>query len=107
MAWVKVVCGRLKSDCRYSIRVVYNNFPIPDLKSEQKESLNITAQKILDVRQMNGYDTLETLYRVPMKKDLLDAHRANDKAVMDIYTQWGITKHMTDSEIAQVLLKKS
>lgn len=107
MAWVKVVCGRLKSDYRYSIDVVYNNFPFPDLTEEQMNALNETAQKILDVRENNVNDTLETLYRVPMKKDMLDAHRNNDKAVMDIYAQWGIRKDMTDNEIALVLLKKS
>ena len=107
MAWVNVVCGRLEMRYRYSIRVVYDNFPFPNLTEEQINSLNETAQKIMDVREDNANVTLETLYRVPMKKDILDAHRANDKAVMGVYAQWGITKNMTDNEIALALLKKS
>lgn len=107
MAWVKIVCGRLEMRYRYSIRVVYDNFPFPELTEEQISNLNDTAQKILDVREKNVNDTLETLYRVPMKKDLLDAHRANDKAVFKAYEYLGLKESMTDEEIALALLRES
>jgi hypothetical protein len=52
MAWVKHVCGRLKSDFRYSASIVYNNFPWPENPSEkQKKDVEDTAQKVLDVRE--------------------------------------------------------
>jgi len=52
MAWVKYVCGRLKSDFRYSASIVYNNFPWPENPSEkQKKDVEDAAQKVLDVRE--------------------------------------------------------
>ena len=49
MAWVRAVCGRLKSDYRYSKDVVYNNFPWPAPTEQQKTKIEQTAQAILDV----------------------------------------------------------
>lgn len=48
MAWMRAVCGRLKSDYDYSIKIVYNNFPWPDPTEEQKARIEQTAQAILD-----------------------------------------------------------
>ena len=51
MAWVRVVCGRLKSDYRYSVKLVYNNFPWPQNPSDQqKELAESCAQAVLDAR---------------------------------------------------------
>ena len=50
MAWMRAVCGRLKSDYRYSKDVVYNNFPWPTPTDEQKAKIEQTAQAILDAR---------------------------------------------------------
>jgi hypothetical protein len=51
MAWVRVVCGRIKSDYRYSTRLVYNNYPWPaSPTARQKEAVEATAQRVLDVR---------------------------------------------------------
>jgi hypothetical protein len=44
MAWMRVVCGRLKSDYRYSAKVVYNNFPWPSPTDDQKAKIEQTAQ---------------------------------------------------------------
>ncbi len=49
-AWMRVVCGRLKSDYRYSNDIVYNNFPWCSPTDEQKAKIAQTAQTVLDVR---------------------------------------------------------
>ncbi len=86
MAWVRAVCGRLKSDYRYSKDVVYNNFPWPNPTDEQKQKIESTAQRILDTRSMYMDSSLADLYDpLTMPSDLLKAHIENDKAVMQAY----------------------
>ena len=97
MAWMRVVCGRLKSDYRYSKDVVYNNFPWPEVSEEQREHIAQTAQAILDARALFPDSSLADLYDpVTMPPELLKAHRDNDRAVMAAY---GFPATMTDSEI--------
>ena len=96
MAWMRVVCGRLKSDYRYSKDVVYNNFPWPSPTDSQKEKIEKTAQAILDVRAKYPDSSLADLYDpTTMPYDLLEAHRANDRAVMAVYD---FSTKMTESE---------
>ncbi len=52
MSWMRAVCGRLKSDYRYSKDVVYNNFPWPTPTEIQKAKIEQTAQAILDARAL-------------------------------------------------------
>jgi hypothetical protein len=86
MAWTRVVCGRLKSDYRYSIKIVYNNFPWPDATEEQKKQIEETAQGILDARDKFPDCSLADLYdEVAMPLELRKAHQANDAAVMKLY----------------------
>ncbi len=86
MAWTRVVCGRLKSDYRYSIKIVYNNFPRPDATEEQKKEIELTAQRILDVRDAFPDCSLADLYNdLTMPTELRKAHQANDAAVMKLY----------------------
>ena len=86
MAWMRTVCGRLKSDYRYSKDIVYNNFPWPELTDEQKQKITQTAQEILDSRDRYPDATLADLYDPTlMPPDLLKAHQANDIAVMKAY----------------------
>lgn len=86
MAWVRAVCGRLKSDYRYSKDVVYNNFPWPEPTEEQKAKIEQTAQAILDARALYPDCSLADLYdEVTMPPELRKAHQANDKAVMQAY----------------------
>ncbi len=86
MAWVRAVCGRLKSDYRYSKDIVYNNFPWPTPSAEQKEKIEQTAQAILDARALYPDCSLADLYDgVAMPSELRKAHQANDKAVMQAY----------------------
>lgn len=86
MAWMRAVCGRLKSDYRYSKDIVYNNFPFPEATKEQKEKIEKTAQGILDARKIYSDCCLADLYDpVAMPVELKKAHVANDKAVMQAY----------------------
>ena len=86
MAWMRVVCGRLKSDYDYSAKIVYNNFPWPTPTGEQKARIEQTAQAILDARALYPDCSLADLYNeVTMPPELRKAHQANDKAVMLSY----------------------
>ena len=86
MAWMRAVCGRIKSDYRYSKDIVYNNFPWPTPTEEQKTKIEQTAQGILDARALYTDCSLADLYdEVTMPVELRRAHQANDKAVMAAY----------------------
>lgn len=90
MAWMRAVCGRLKSDYSYSINVVYNNFPWPTPTEQQKAKIEQTAKAILDARALYPDSSLADLYDdLTMPPELRKAHQANDRAVMDAY---GFTK---------------
>ena len=90
MAWMRAVCGRLKSDYSYSINVVYNNFPWPIPTEQQKVKIEQTAQAILDARALYPDSSLADLYDdLTMPPELRKAHQDNDRAVMDAY---GFTK---------------
>ena len=86
MAWMRVVCGRLEMRYRYSKDIVYNNFPWPVPTAKQREKIEQTAQSILDARAKYPDSSLADLYDPSlMPYDLLEAHRANDRAVMAAY----------------------
>ena len=86
MAWMRIVCGRLKSDYRYSGAIVYNNFPWPTPTDEQKAKIEETAQAILDARALYPDSSLADLYdETTMPPELRRAHQQNDKAVMRAY----------------------
>jgi methylase len=86
MAWMRTVAGRLKSDYRYSAKIVYNNFPWPTVTEEQKEFIANTAQGILDARALYPDSSLADLYdELTMPVELRKAHQANDIAVMKAY----------------------
>lgn len=83
MAWVKYVCGRLKSDYRYSNSIVYNNYPWPENPSpKQMQTVEAAAQAVLDVRATFPDSSLADLYDpLTMPPTLAKAHTALDKAV--------------------------
>lgn len=90
MAWMRTVAGRLEMRYRYSAKIVYNNFPWPEVTKEQKEKISKTAQAILDARSLYPDSSLADLYdELTMPVELRRAHQANDKAVMEAY---GMTK---------------
>lgn len=103
MLWIKVTCGRLKSDYSYSNTLVYNNFPWCNPTESQRAKIEQTAQAILDVRAKYPTETLADLYdETFMPQDLRKAHRENDKAVMQAY---GFESTMSESEIVAELFK--
>ncbi len=104
MAWVRAVCGRIKSDYRYSKDIVYNNFPWPTATDAQKAKIEETAQAILDARALYPDCSLADLYdEVTMPPELRKAHQQNDKAVMQAYGFWG--KLNTETECVAELMK--
>ena len=132
MAWMRAVCGRLKSDYSYSNTIVYNNFPWPDigpippspkgqganetspnggglegakdLGSGAYRKIEQTAQAILDARALYPDSSLADLYdEVTMPPELRKAHQNNDRAVMEAYGfDW---RTMTESECVAELFK--
>ena len=104
MAWMRAVCGRLKSDYDYSGSIVYNNFPWCDPTEAQKAAIEKTAQAILDARALYPDCSLADLYdEAAMPPDLRKAHQANDRAVMKAY---GYASTMTEPEIVADLMKR-
>lgn len=128
MAWMRVVCGRLEMRYRYSKDIVYNNFPWPvgagfipartdaartdatqsragikPAPTELAQRISQTAQAILDARARYPDSSLADLYDpVSMPADLLEAHRANDRAVMAAY---GFSPKMTEQECVAALFE--
>jgi hypothetical protein len=105
MAWMRAVCGRLKSDYRYSKDVVYNNFPWPNPTEEQKAKIEQTAQAILDARAKYPDSSLADLYdELTMPVELRRAHQDNDRAVMQAYG-FPIKSTFTESQCVAELFK--
>ena len=103
MAWMRAVCGRLEMRYRYSKDVVYNNFPWPSPTPEQQAKIEAAAQAILDARALYPDSSLADLYDpILMPKQLLLAHRENDRAVMQAY---GFSTKMVESECVATLFK--
>ena len=104
MTWLKTVGGQFKSDYRFSATTVYNTFPWCEPSDKQRRAIELSAQKILDVRANYPDATLADLYDpLSMPKDLRDAHKKNDRAVASAY---GLENILADeSKITVELLK--
>lgn len=104
MSWMRAVCGRLKSDYRYSKDIVYNNFPWPDPTDAQKAKIEATAQEILDARALYPDSSLADLYdEVAMPPEQRRAHQHNDRAVWEAYGKsWNIG---AESDCVAALMK--
>jgi len=86
MAWVRTVCGRLKSDYRYSTSIVYNNFPWPNPNEKQRQTIETAAQGVLDARALFPNESFAALYDpTRMPPELAKAHRTLDSAVKKAY----------------------
>ena len=86
MTWMRYVCGRLKSDYRYSAQIVYNNFPWPDKNDLRIKEIEEAALAVLDCRDKHSDCSLAVLYNpLTMPPDLLYAHQKLDKAVEKAY----------------------
>lgn len=104
MAWMRAVCGRLKSDYLYSNNIVYNNFPWPEVTAEQESVIARTAQAILDARALFPDASLADLYdTLTMPPALLQAHQANDRAVCRLY---GLDSAASEPDIVAHLMNR-
>ena len=102
MAWMRVICGRIKSDYRYSADIVYNNFPWPEATEEQKQRISNLAQRVLDARASHLDWSLADLYHPDfMPQDLRRAHKELDKAVLKLY---GLKSDIDEMDIVRHLL---
>jgi hypothetical protein len=96
MAWLRQIGGRLKSDYRYSVGIVYNPFPWPVVEEKQKSRVRLLAQSVLDARAEFPDSSLADLYDADlMPPGLRKAHRALDEAVDRLYRT---TPFASDSE---------
>lgn len=103
MAWMRAICGRLKSDYSYTVNHVYNNFPWCNPTDKQRETIEKTAQGILDARALYPDSSFADLYDpLTMPAELRKAHVANDKAVMAAY---GFSTKMTEADCVAELMK--
>lgn len=103
MAWMRAVCGRMKSDYQYSGATVYNTFPWPNATEAQKQKIEQTAKGILDARALYKESSLADLYDpLTMPVELRRAHTANDKAVMGAY---GFSLKMKEEDCVAELMK--
>jgi hypothetical protein len=107
MSWVRYVCGRLKSDYRYSKDLVYNNYPWPEPTDVQREKVESLAQGVLDARANHPTSTLADLYHpTTMPPDLRKAHDALDKAVDQCYRKEPFTSERERVEYLFGLYRK-
>ena len=89
-AWMRTVAGRLKSDYRYSAKLVYNNFPWPTPTDAQRSAIETAAQGVLDARARYPDSSLADLYDpLTMPPELVKAHAKLDKAVDAAYRYKG------------------
>lgn len=103
-AWARAVGGRLKSDYRYSAKIVYNNYPWVEVTEEQRDKIAKTAQGILDARAKYPNASLAALYdQRTMPIELIEAHRENDRAVMSAY---GFPRTMSESDCVAALFER-
>lgn len=104
MTWFRNVCGRLKSDYRYSKDVVYNNFPWPKAAPDDREKIAELAQKVLDARSEYPDCSMADLYDPNLMPDsLLKAHQTLDRAVEKLYRR---EKFNSDGERLDFLFKE-
>ena len=103
MAWMRTVCGRMKSDYRYANGLVYNTFPWPKATEKQKQKIEKTAQAIIDARELYTESNLAALYDpLSMPSEVIKAHNMNNKAVMEAY---GFSTKMSEAECVAELMR--
>lgn len=107
MAWMRAVCGRMKSDYSYSKDIVYNNFIWPRPTDEMKNKIVEAAKAILDIRRQylsaDEHCSLAALYdSTVMPPDLVKAHAHLDSLVDKAY---GLKPSATDSDRVALLFK--
>lgn len=104
LLWAKAVGGKMREDIRYSVNLVYNTFPFPDITNKQKENLNLYVFAILDERAKHPSKTMAQLYNpTTMPKGLLKAHQELDTAIEQCYR---LQPFKNDTERLEYLFKQ-
>ena len=105
MSWMRAVCGRLKSDYRYSKDIVYNKFPWPKPTEQQRQQIENTARAILSAREKYPDASFADMYgdHMYLFPELLTAHQENDRAVMAAYGM--SVKDTTESSCVAELMR--
>lgn len=86
LIWIATVCGKMKTDFRYSNTLGWNTFPVPKLTAQDRIDLTRTAEKILLAREAHFPATIADLYNPEATPDdLLRAHEENDEVLERIY----------------------
>ena len=86
LVWIATVCGKLKTDYRYSNTLGWNTFPVPTLTEKNKTDLTRCAEDILLAREHHFPATIADLYNPEhMPEDLRQAHERNDEVLERIY----------------------
>lgn len=105
-AWMRTVCGRMKSDYQYSANIVYNNFPWPTPTEKQVADIERAAQNVLDARALHPNVTLANMYK---EKNFLlfgELKRAHDDLNRVVMRAYGIpVKGTTESMCVAELMK--
>lgn len=82
ITWMKTVGGRMKSDPSFSSTITWNNFPLPELTAEQRESISAAGRKVLAARSQRPEWSLEQHYApLGMSLPLVKAHDDLDTLV--------------------------
>lgn len=101
MAWIRTVCGKMRTDYRYSATLGYNTFPVPKLNASQKIELTSSGRNILAARYSHPEMNLAQLYdKEKMPTDLREAHEENDRLVDGLYSKVALTN---DDERLEIL----
>jgi hypothetical protein len=108
MVWVKHLCGRIKSDYRYSNEIVYTNYPWPENPTDkQLKAIETAAQKVLDARAEFTKSSLSDLYDpLTMPPALIKAHNELDKVVDFVYRPQAFTSEANRVEFLFELYEK-
>lgn len=86
LVWIAAVCGKIKTDYRYSNTLGWNTFPIPPLTAKNKEDLTVCVKEILIARERHFPATIADLYnQEKMPEDLRQAHDRNDEVLERVY----------------------
>jgi hypothetical protein len=86
LVWIATVCGKLKTDFRYSNTLGWNTFPVPTLTDKNKADLTRCAEDILLAREAHFPATIADLYDPDaMPADLREAHARNDEVLERVY----------------------
>jgi len=86
LVWIATVCGRIKTDFRYSNTLGWNTFPIPYLTDKNKMDLTSSAEDILIAREIHFPKSIADLYdSEQMPTNLRNAHQKNDEILERIF----------------------